>query len=261
MADFLQNLNRWKDTLGRLNLEIPPVVIKYCTRQPNGVKRLGNRMAFCEMIKYAQLGNAFYARHEDHTCAVGPFVTGGPPPPLPYERGDFGAAIGAYNEPRAMRRRYDDLPKLAKDTIDCVAFSPLDKLAFEPDLLVLVTNNLEQTNTLLRALIYKSGEIYESKSTYVMACAWLYIYPYLTGKWNYVTTGLGMGMAARKVLPPGVQVISVPYDKLPVLLENLQDMPWVLPIEGENAKEYHDQVYADLGIPSEDEPPPFFWGK
>ncbi len=259
MADFFQNLNKWKDTLSKLNLAIPPVAIKFCTRQPNGMTRIDNKMAFCEMIKYAQMGNTFYARHEDHTCVVGPFVTGGPEPPLQYERGEFGAVLGVHNEPRAMRRHYDRLPRLAKDTIDCIAFSPLDKLAFEPDLLVLVTDDLKQTNILLRALVYKSGEMYESKSTFVMACGWLYIYPYLTGKWNYVTTGLGMGMSLRKLLPPGVQLISVPYDKLPVLLENLEDMPWVLPAFTKEGGEAVLKRLSDLGVTPE--PPPFFWDK
>jgi uncharacterized protein (DUF169 family) len=257
MAAFMQNLNQWRDTLRKLNFKFAPMAIKYCASQPKGIERLDRKLAFCEMIRYAQIGNAFYVHREDHTCPVGPLVTGGPAPGAAFETGLFGEAIGANNAARAMRRHYDRLPKLAKDSIKCVAFSPLDQLVFEPDLLVLIGDNVEQTDILLRALTYKNGGLYESKSSYVLACAWLYIYPYLTGEWNFVTTGFSMGLATRKIYPPGLQIISVPYDRLPMLLENLNDMPWVLPIYGVNAKEHHDRLCADLGIP--DEPPPYFW--
>ena len=68
-----------------------------------------------------------------------------------------------------MRRRYDEAPMLAKGSIDSVAFAPLDKLAFEPDLLVLVADRTEQTSILLRSLVYKTGEMYVSRSTFVIA--------------------------------------------------------------------------------------------
>ncbi|MCZ7662865.1 MAG: DUF169 domain-containing protein [Thermoleophilia bacterium] len=255
MATFLQNADLWRSTLDRLDLEIAPVAMKYCTRQPPGLDPLEHQMAFCEMVKYAQIGHAFFSRFENHTCAAGPLVLGGPSAPDAYETGDFGAALGAYEEPRSMRRRYDAAPMLAKGSIECVAFAPLDRLTFEPDLLVLVSDSTDKTAILLRSLVYKTGDMWESRSTFVLGCAWLYIYPCLSGEWNYITTGMSMGMSRRNLVPAGYQLITVPYDKLPTMLENLQDMPWELPLltEGED---FMARTCAQLGL--EPDPVPFF---
>ena len=207
MATFLQNAGLWRSTLDKLDLKIAPIGLKYCTRPPAGLERLEHQMAFCEMIKYAQLGNAFFSR-------------------------------------------YDEAPMLAKGSIDSVAFAPLDALTFEPDLLVIFADRTNQTSVLLRSLVYKTGEMYVSRSTFVIGCAWLYVYPYLTGKWNYVTTGMSMGMARRNLVPPGYQIITVPYDRLPTMLENLQDMPWELPMLKEGW-EFMANTYADLGLTPE----------
>jgi hypothetical protein len=59
-------------------------------------------------------------------------------------------------------------------------------------------------------------------------CSWLYLYPYLSGELNYFVTGLGVGMKGRKLFPDGLILLSIPYDLLPMLIRNLQDMDWVL---------------------------------
>jgi len=60
-------------------------------------------------------------------------------------------------------------------------------------------------------------------------CAWLFVHPFVSGEANYSVTGLGYGMKARKVFPEGLMLVSVPYDLLPALTVNLQEMEWELP--------------------------------
>ncbi|MDH5781905.1 MAG: DUF169 domain-containing protein, partial [Dehalococcoidia bacterium] len=127
------------------------------------------------------------------------------------------------------RRIYHYIPKLAKDTVRYVAFSPLDKLSFEPDVLI-ITANVGQAEILLRAMCYSTGKMLTTKSTPVIMCAWLFIYPYVSGELNFTVTGLGSGMKGRRVLPEDLILISIPYDLLPMVIENLQDMEWVLPL-------------------------------
>jgi hypothetical protein len=64
-------------------------------------------------------------------------------------------------------------------------------------------------------------------ATYV-ACSWLFVYPYLTGKLNYIITGLSHGMTRRKLLPSGLVLISIPFDLLPTITRSLQQMEWKL---------------------------------
>jgi hypothetical protein len=42
----------------------------------------------------------------------------------------------------------------------------------------------------------------------------MYIYPYLSGEVNYTVTGLSMGMQTLKVLPQGLMIISIPWQKI-----------------------------------------------
>jgi uncharacterized protein (DUF169 family) len=93
MADFLHDLDQWMDIMARLNLEIQPVALKFCTERPEGVNRLDKRMFFCEMLKAAQEGNSFYADHKNHTCDAGLYLIGGADAPAPYTNGEYGAGV------------------------------------------------------------------------------------------------------------------------------------------------------------------------
>ena len=59
----------------------------------------------------------------------------------------------------------------------------------------------------------------------MVACSWIYVYPVVSGELNYYITGLGMGMQALNIFPPGLFLISVPFQLIPTMLENLADMP------------------------------------
>jgi uncharacterized protein (DUF169 family) len=106
-----------------------------------------------------------------------------------------------------------------------VAFAPVDKLTFEPDLVV-ITANINQAQTVLRSVNYSTGLPFASRMTPVVACAWIYIYPIVSGELNYIITGLGLGMQALNIFPTGLFLISVPFQRIPMMLENLKEMPY-----------------------------------
>ncbi len=164
MSNFQKNIGKWTDILNKLNFEIQPVAFKFCNFKPEGIKRLDEKMTFCSMIKKAHDGNSFYADQENHECYPGLFVLGGADKPSVYRSGTFGAEGQWYDESRACARIYEYVPMLGKDTVKYIAFSPLDKLSFEPDLLILVAN-VEQTAILLRAMTYGTGKEFVSKFT------------------------------------------------------------------------------------------------
>ena len=80
--------------------------------------------------------------------------------------------------------------------------------------------------------------MWNGKGTTVIGCAWLYVHPYVSGELNMMITGLYHGMKARQTFPDGLILLSIPYDLLPMTLENLQLMEWVLP-QFINGKEAH----------------------
>ena len=210
------------------HFEIPPVAVKFLLNKPEGIRKLDKGLAFCEMLGEAQKTPPFYAERENFSC-MGPVVLGMEEPDPIIHSGQIGPKDGIYKEARANRRIYTYIPKMAKGTVRYVAFSPLDKTTFEPDL-VIITAAPPQAEILLRAYCYTSGQLITTKSTPVLLCSWLYVYPFVSGEMNYSVTGLGFGMKSRQVLPEGLILFSFPYDSLPMLIDNLKDMEWVPPL-------------------------------
>jgi uncharacterized protein (DUF169 family) len=221
MSSIQQDLS----IFNKFNFDRPPVGVKFLPNKPDGLKRLDKVLDFCEMLPEAQEGNAFYVTKENFTC-VGPLILGMIEHEPIFESGQVGPKLEVLKDVRANQRIYQVIPKLAPNTANYVAFAPLDKLTFEPDVLI-VTANVSQAEILLRALSYSSGKMWSAKGTPVIGCAWLFVYPYLSGELNFTITGFGHGMRARKLFPEGLLLISIPYDLLPGMINNLRDMKWV----------------------------------
>ena len=208
----------------KFNFDRPPVGVKFLPNKPNGLKKLDKILDFCEMLPEGQEGNAFYVTKENFTC-IGPLILGMIEHEPIFESGWVGPKLEVLKDVRANQRIYHVIPKLKQGTVNYVAFAPLDKLTFEPDVLV-VTADVSQAEILLRALSYSSGRMWSAKGTPVIGCAWLLIYPYLSGELNFTLTGFGHGMKARRLFPEGLVLMSIPYDLLPDMTNNLRNMKW-----------------------------------
>jgi len=214
--------NRYVSAFERLNLERNPVGVKFLALKPDGIERIKKRVALCEMFYEAQEKGSFYVQKEDFLC-VEPLILGMVDPEPVFQSGLAGGEAGLYKEVRANRKVYQYIPKMLKGSVNYVAFSPVDQLTFDPDVLI-ITANVDQARTILRAEGYSSGDMWSAKGTPILACAWIYVYPVMSGKINYTITGLHLGMRAINApIPQGLFLISVPWNLLPTVLENLQD--------------------------------------
>jgi uncharacterized protein (DUF169 family) len=235
----MPRLERDLSIFTKLQLAKPPVGIKFLYERPEGVARLEKKLALCEMIPEAQSGKTFYADFENHECA-GPVALGMVDLDPFYHSGQIGPCLEIFKEARANRRIYEVLPVLARGTCNYTVFAPLEALTFDPDVLV-VTGKARQMEIVLRSMSYTTGQMYESRGTPVMGCAWTLVYPYLSGKMNFSVGGLTFGHIAREVAEEGQVIVSVPWDCLPTMVENLGEMPWVLPAYGEGRDNYNER--------------------
>jgi len=214
----------------KFNFEKPPIGIKFLFRKPEGIERLNKNMPLCEMLKEAQERGAPFYMDKDNEDCFGKLPLGMELPIeniLPYtESGEVGPKFECFRDARANRRIYEHIPRLGKGTVNYVAFSPLDKLTFEPDLMIL-NATVSQAEIVLRAMSYATGEIWSPKGTHVLSCAWLYVYPFKSGKVNYTITGLAFGSKARKIFQEGWMLISIPWDWIPTITNTLKEMDWV----------------------------------
>ena len=234
--------------LDKFEFDVQPVGVKFLAKRPDSIERLNENMALCEMLKRAQEGNAFFADEENHICDAGLYVLGQAEAPEPFVSGEFGAGLKIFEESRSASRLYQYIPRIGKGVVNSVAFSPLSKLAFDPDVLIVLAKT-SQTEILLRAMSYRTGKMWSSKYSAATGCAWIYVYPYLSGELNYTLTGLGHGMRRRKLFPEGQQFVCIPFDLLPAILQALRDMPWVLPAFEPDGSEFVRRLLVRLGMP------------
>ena len=209
----------------RFQFEKQPVGVKFLYREPPGIVKIKKPMAICEMIREAQqTEEPFFMTAADEDC-FGAVTLGMRQMPPFAEAGMVGEGLGIFREPRANARVYNYIPKLNSGIVNYVAFAPLGHLNFDPDLL-LVTATIRQAEILMRAMDHLSGGPRESKTTGVFGCAWLFTYPYQTGKINFTITGLAYGAKSKQVFPEGLMLFSIPFDWIPVLLHNLKEIKW-----------------------------------
>lgn len=207
----------------KFNFERKPVGVKYSLTKPAEIKPLDKSLAICEMFKEAQTSQPFYATKENIQC--GEHVVGMLDfPPMMYS-GQLGPMFAMFKNPGANRRIYDYIPILPKDSVKYIIHSPIDRLSADPDFLI-ITANPTQAEIILRASSYSDGKMWSFKGTTCLSCAWIYAHPYLNGELNCTVSGLGYSMKARGVLPEGLIIITIPFDLLPGLIENLKEMEW-----------------------------------
>ncbi len=226
--------------LQKFEFEFAPVGVKFLFSRPDGIDRLDKPAAFCEMVRVArEKGTPFYFSRNEEDC-FGRIVLGMEDAPIYAEAGLLGEKFGVYEEPRANERIYQHIPRFAKGTVNYAVFSVLDALTFEPDLLILMATP-SQAEIVLRAMSYSSGELWKSIKTPVLSCAWIFAYPWLSGEVNHMVTGMAFGSRAKEVFPPGWILISIPWDKIPVIVKNLEKMTWDLPAYTEGREKFMER--------------------
>jgi len=234
---------------GKLGLEKPAIGVKFLPARPEGFEQLDKTMALCAMIGEAQERDApFYATKENEDC-VGGLPMGWVDMPPWAESGQVGYKWGLFEEPRANSKVYIDVPRFSRDVAKYILFSPADKLTFDLDVLIVLATP-RQGEIVLRAMLYADGGLLESVTTNVLACAYIFAYPYRTGKVNYIVTGLAFGGKGRQIFSEGRLLISIPWNWLPKIIRNLTVMEWDLPAYRmgkeefmETAERYHAELH------------------
>ena len=216
-----------KEVIRKLDLEYPAVAIKFRFEKPDAPHYEGEKLAFCQYVKYTQdTKKHFYTDMNDDAC-YGKLVLGMEELSPVTGSGQAGYDFGCYKTPSANQQLYQKLPILVPHTVRYVEFCPAADCCFDPDLLIFVAD-LPQADIIMRATSYISGDLWESKSSPVLSCAWMYAYPMISGKVNHITTGFYHGLKRRKAYPAGLRMISIPFPKFPEFFQALNEMDWTL---------------------------------
>ena len=212
----------------KFNFERQPVAINYCFFKPEGVKVLDKPAGLCEMPKVCQEKNEpFYITAKEEDCVGKRFLN------LPMEvlhmrhpdGGRLGVNLTAVQRPGVNLNLRNWCPTMVPGSVHYVLYTPFNQLKYEPDLLVFVCQP-EEAEVILRANTYTTGEPFQSIATTVANCTNLYVRPYQDGKINYQVTGISWGGNGRRIYPQGLMILVVPYQKLGLVTENLNEMVW-----------------------------------
>jgi len=215
-----------KELFEKLNMEYPAVALKYHAVKPQNVPAYeGEKLAFCQYVKHAQVSeNTFYITKDNDAC-YGKMSLGMIPKPAVTASGQAGYDFELYRAPIACQQLYQKLPVLVPGTVNYVQFAQVSICDFDPDLIMCVAD-IPQGDILMRATSFICGDLWESKSSPVISCAWMYAYPIISGKVNHITTGFYHGLKRRKAYPAGLRMIAIPYQKIDEVVTALEQMEW-----------------------------------
>lgn len=216
-----------KEQFAKLDLDYEPVAVKLHATKPENVAHYQDeKIAFCEYVREAQKGRTFYITKEDDAC-YGKMSMGMIDFPPVTASGQAGCDFGVYKTTVAGQQLYQKLPVLVRGTVNYVVFSPVKDCLFDPDLIICLAD-VEKADIIMRATSYISGDLWESKSSPVISCAWMYAYPIISGKVNHITTGFYHGLKRRKTYPAGLRMIAIPFQKIDEVTTALEQMDWTL---------------------------------
>lgn len=215
-----------------LNLKFPPVAISLIRRAsdiPQGVAELDKPMFYCGMVKYAMLGNTFYAKEDKHSCRRGAAALGMISVPNDERTGEFYLNKASCSSLRAAARFLAESPSLEAGSVYATLLSPLDKTPIEPDVVIMETNP-RRAFEVMHASIFDTGGWVESwMSAPRQLCAASTVRPYL-GKLNITFACEFARMAAKafgaEYLDDGV-IIGIPGEMLQRVAENIDRIGYV----------------------------------
>jgi uncharacterized protein (DUF169 family) len=238
--------------LDKFDFKYAPTGFKYFNVERDleglGLKKIDEKMAWCQMLRKAQDGDAFYATAAEQYCEPGKFLSGHEEIDPIAAGGRIGPPFDIYPDERANRRVYGHLSPLRAGSTFASAFASLDRLTFDPDLLIVTCDNYDQAERLMRATQWDTGDLIQSRMTFVMACNGMFTYPYITGNVNIIYSGIGYGMKLYQLYPPGLPIVSIPWHHIDRVLKNIREMPWTLPGYTDYKEELYKIGHQRLGV-------------
>lgn len=209
----------------KLEMPYPAVAMKFCFEKPAGYEQCEKTLALCQFVKVAQGGEKFYITADNDDC-MGKMMLGMIDCPKMEGSGQAGVDFEVFKTQAANARLYHLMPKLTRGACNYVQFAPVSICDFDPDLIICVCD-VRTADILMRANSFISGDLWESKDSHVAGCSWQYVYPYITGKMNHTTVGMHHGQKVRKPYEDGMQVITIPFQKIDEVVKALHEMQWV----------------------------------
>jgi uncharacterized protein (DUF169 family) len=215
-----------------LGLKFPPVAVNLIRRAcdvPQGVAELDKPMFYCGMVKYAMLGNVFYAKEDIHSCRRGAAALGMIDIPEEERTGEFYLNKASFSSLRAATRTIMESPSLEAGSVYATLLSPLEKAPLDPDVVLIETIPRRAMEVLHASVFDEGGWINSRISAPRQLCAALTVSPYL-GRLNVSFACEFARMAAK---PLGIEymdegiIVGIPGEMLQKVSDNIDRIGYV----------------------------------
>jgi uncharacterized protein (DUF169 family) len=183
------------------------------------VKVIGHRINICQGVNMSRrYGWNMGFTQEDMACPLSipifgfcedpDFVTAGE-----IIHPDFTKTVEAGARTQAMQ------PKAPVGSIGSILMGPLNRVDFDPDL-ILVYGSPAQIIRLVQGALYREGGAIESRFSGRCACAQEFVYPHLTQKCNVIIPAQGERLFAMTA--DDELVFSIPKTQIEAVLEGIE---------------------------------------
>ncbi|MEM3386786.1 MAG: DUF169 domain-containing protein [Nitrososphaerales archaeon] len=215
-----------------LNLKFPPVAVALIRKEgdiPKDVAELDKPMFYCGMIKYAMLGNTFYAKENKHSCRRGAAALGMIEIPEDERTGEFYLNKESCSSLRAAVRFVLESPSLEPRSVYATLLSPLEKTPVDPDVVIMEMIPRRAFEVMHASIFDIGGKVESWMSAPRQLCGASTVRPYL-GKLNITFACEFARMAAKafgaKYMDEGV-ILGIPGELLQTVVENLGRIGYV----------------------------------
>ena len=190
------------------------------TRRPSQV--LGKRVTICQGVTMARVyGWPVGLTPEDLICVPGMLAFGLAPEPEPgQEMAKILCDVGFHQEMESAQKEVEALTRFAAQEIEAVYLAPLDKLALEPEVVV-VYGNPAQLMRLIQGAVFGLGKRAEGDFGGKIECSSYLIGPHKTGQVR--VTIPGMGDRIFSMTQDDELVVSFPARLLPDILRGMAE--------------------------------------
>jgi uncharacterized protein (DUF169 family) len=225
------NLNEISDVLKTsLGIKDSPVGVALFKREediPKGIMVSERLLNYCQMVQGARLNGEIFLAHADyHKCKGGAAGLGLLECPENISSGTlYFEKLHKCSSKKAGSQISASMPRLLAGSVVATYVAPLDKMVFNPDVVIVVGTPLAARRVTQAQMYAKGGRVNFSTAGIQSFCVDATAAPYLKGE---VNISLGCDGSARNAnLEDESVVIGIPFDVLkqivPVLKEHHEE--------------------------------------
>ena len=207
-----------------LSLSGSPVAVKLAKSReevPAGIPEGKEVVRHCQMVNMARKeGSIFYAPSEKHQCNGGAWALGLREITQTLESGEFYFKLGKFESMASCRRTMDRIPHLRTGETYATVYAPLEKVPFDPDVILIVTTPRNMLKLAQASLFRLGGRIAAAMAGIQSVCSDVTAQTYLTGAPNF---SLGCDGSRRySGIADDEMVMGFPVELLPEIGEAIK---------------------------------------